>query len=169
MCQKKAITMQMPHKYPACNIPNSTETSLKTSGTKPFGVMRAFLATTINVTFEEESTRPGMTGTPFLLWNTVEVDLWCLVDVWATKATWSKIDNKRNAAGYQKTPEENLHSSDILGHSNMTTIQNSGYSRIKWRFWRFWPSQSPDLNTFEPLRGDLIRAVYVTAQEFKGN
>lgn len=57
-------------KHPAYNTPNSTETSLKTSGTKSFGVMRPklnFLATTINVTFGEESTRPMMKGTPFLL------------------------------------------------------------------------------------------------------
>ena len=57
-------------KYPAYNTPNSTETSLKTSGTKSFGVMRPklnFLATTINVTFGEESTRPMMKGPPFLL------------------------------------------------------------------------------------------------------
>ena len=47
-------------KYPAYNMPNSTETSLKPSGTKSFGVMRpkfCFLAT------GEESTRPMMNGT----------------------------------------------------------------------------------------------------------
>lgn len=82
-------------KNPACHVPNSTETSLKTSGTKSFGVMRpklSFLATTINVTFGEESTRPMMKGTPFLLWN-MEVDRWCFGDVWATQAreTWSKL------------------------------------------------------------------------------
>lgn len=57
-------------KYPAYNMPNNTETSLKPSGTKSFGVMRpklSFLATTINATFGEESTRPMMKGTPFLL------------------------------------------------------------------------------------------------------
>lgn len=58
-------------KFPAYNTPNSTETSLKTSGTKSFGVMRAkvnFLSTTINIVpFGEESTRPMMKGPPFLL------------------------------------------------------------------------------------------------------
>lgn len=57
-------------KHPAYNTPNSTETSLKTSGTKAFGVMRPkfnFLTTTINVTFGEESTRLMMKGAPFLL------------------------------------------------------------------------------------------------------
>ena len=51
--------------YPAYNTPNSTETSLKPSGTKSFGVMRpkfSFLATTINATFAE-STRPMVKGT----------------------------------------------------------------------------------------------------------
>ena len=57
-------------KYPAYNTPNSTETSLKPSGTKSFGVMRpkfCFLATTRNTTFGEETTRPMMKGTPSLL------------------------------------------------------------------------------------------------------
>ena len=57
-------------KYPTYNTPNSTETSLKPSGTKSFGLMRpksSFLATTINTTFGEESTRPMMKGPPFLL------------------------------------------------------------------------------------------------------
>lgn len=56
--------------YYANNTPNGTETSLKTSGTRSFGVMRPklnFLATTLNVTFGEESTRPEMKGTPFLV------------------------------------------------------------------------------------------------------
>lgn len=56
-------------KQPAYNIPNSTETSLKTSGTKLFGVMRPkldFLATTINATFGGESTR-SMIKSTFLL------------------------------------------------------------------------------------------------------
>ena len=50
-------------KYTAYNMPNSKETSLKPSGRKSFRVMRtkfSFLATTINATFGEESTRPMM-------------------------------------------------------------------------------------------------------------
>ena len=56
--------------YPTYSMPNSTETNVKHSDTMPFAVMRpklSFLATTINATFGEESTRPMMKGTPFLL------------------------------------------------------------------------------------------------------
>lgn len=51
-------------------MPNSTETSIKPSGTKSFGVMRRkwnFLAKTINTTFGEDLPRPVMKGTPLLL------------------------------------------------------------------------------------------------------
>lgn len=82
-------------KYPTYNTPNSTETSLKPSGTKSFGVMRPklnFLATTIDSVFGEESLRPMMKGAPFLLWNS-EVDRWCFGDMRATKAQemWSEL------------------------------------------------------------------------------
>lgn len=48
----------------AYNMPNSTETSLKTSETKSCGLMGPkcnFLVPALNVTFGEESTRPRYT------------------------------------------------------------------------------------------------------------
>ena len=70
------------------------------------------LATTINTTFGEESTRPMMKGPPSLLWNTV-VDRWCLGGCVSYKGTGNlvKIDSKMNAVSYQKILEEHLHSS----------------------------------------------------------
>lgn len=56
-------------KHLTYNIPNRTRTNLNISGTKSFGVMRPklkFLATSINVKFGEESTKPSMKIAPFL-------------------------------------------------------------------------------------------------------
>lgn len=129
----------------------SIYTSLKTSGTKSFGVMRPklnFMVTTINAIFGEESSRPMMKSTLSLLWST-EVDVWCLGCLWATSGSGNLvcIDVKMNAAYYVQVLKHSLIISWKLhmGHTwtlNMTVIQNtrpsqpfSGCDRTKWRLW----------------------------------
>ena len=59
------------------NMPNNIYTSLKTSGTKSFRVMRPklnYIVTNINATFREESRRPMTKSTQSLL-GSLEVDL----------------------------------------------------------------------------------------------
>lgn len=106
------------------------------------------LATTINVTFGEESTRPMIKGTPFLLWN-VEVDCWCFGDVsYKDTGNLVKIDGKMNTVCYQKWLEENLHSSArklcmgrtwIFQHDN--DLKHKAKSTCHWlqqNKWWFW-------------------------------
>ena len=107
---RKPLLRQCHKKNQAYNMPNSTETSHKTSGTKSFGVMGPklnFLATTINTTFGEESTRPMMMmyTIPTVKHGDGSLMFWGFVSHKGT-GNLVKIDGKMNAARYQKILEE---------------------------------------------------------------
>ena len=114
-----------------------------------------------------------MKSTLILMWNT-EVDYWCFGDMWAKMAqgTWSKL----MARWMQHVIRKYLwqicvHQAwsftwVILGHSNITVIQNTRpsqpiicYSRGKERVLE-QPSQSSDLKIIEQLWGYLKHAVH---------
>lgn len=127
-------------------MPNSTETSLKPSGTKSFRVMRLKL----NVCHLERS-QQGERWKGHHSWCET---WWWIADVLGCvsyKGTgyFIRIDGNRNAVSYQKRNFLKLSKfcihqpgsckCDVLGHFNMTMMQNRrpsrpviGYSKIKW-------------------------------------
>lgn len=150
--------------YYTNNRPNSTETSLRTSGTKSFGVMRPkfnFLPTNIDVwrgvnkAYDERYTIPTVKrgGGSLMFWGCVSY-----------KGTRNliKIDGNMNAACSQKILEEKWHSSALklcMGRTWMfqhdNDLKHKDKSTCHWLQQHKvldWPAQSPDLS-IEPLWG----------------